>query len=223
MVFYLSKINFRENDNFMFYKFIRALVKGLVFILNGRFNVVGKENLPDGPYIIVAPHRTWWEPVFFALVIAPREATFMAKQELFKNPIIRFILNHSHAFPVDRKHPGPSVIKTPVKALKNKGQVLIMFPSGTRYSEELKGGASLIAKLSKAPLVPFVYQGPLKFSGLLRHQQITIGIGPEIDFDFKAKLDDEQTKKVNEDMEQGWKKIDNEINPNFVYIPTKKK
>jgi 1-acyl-sn-glycerol-3-phosphate acyltransferase len=155
----------------MFYKFIRAFVRGLVFLLNGRFDVIGKENLPDKPYILVAPHRTWWEPIFFALVIAPRDATFMAKKELFKNPILRYILVHAHAFPVDRAHPGPSAIKTPVKALKKEGRVLIMFPSGTRYSEELKGGASLIAKLSKAPLVPFVYQGPLTFGGLMLHNK----------------------------------------------------
>lgn len=161
----------------MFYKFIRVIARGIVFLLNGRFEIDGKENIPDKPFIIVAPHRNWWEPIFFALAIAPKEATFMAKIELFKNPILRYILVHAHAFPVDRKHPGPSVIKTPVKALKKKGQVLIMFPSGTRYSEDLKGGASLIAKLSKAPLVPFVYQGPLKFSGLLKHQKITIGVG----------------------------------------------
>lgn len=203
----------------MFYKFIRVIAKGIVFLLNGKFEIEGKENLPDKPFIIVAPHRTWWEPIFFALVIAPREATFMAKIELFKNPILRYILVHAHAFPVDRKHPGPSVIKTPVKALKKKGQILIMFPSGTRYSEDLKGGASLIAKLSKAPLVPFVYQGPLKFSGLLKHQKITIGVGPEIDFDFKAKLDEEQTKQVNDDMEIAWNAIDKKIDPNFKYIP----
>ena len=203
----------------MFYKFIAQVARFVVWVVNGRYKVVGRENLPDGPYIIVAPHRTWWEPIFFALAIRPKEATFMAKIELFKNPILRFILVHSHAFPVDRKHPGPSVIKTPVKALKQKGQVLIMFPSGTRYSEELRGGASLIAKLSKAPLVPVVYQGPVKFSDLLKHKQVTIGVGPEIDFNFKAKLDDEQTKKVNQDMEDAWDNIDHEIDPNFKYIP----
>ncbi|KRL30014.1 1-acyl-sn-glycerol-3-phosphate acyltransferase [Companilactobacillus paralimentarius DSM 13238 = JCM 10415] len=184
---------------------------------------MGKENLPDKPFILVAPHRTWWEPIFFALVISPREATFMAKKELFKNPILRFILVHAHAFPVDRAHPGPSVIKTPVKALKKEDKVLIMFPSGTRYSEQLKGGASLIAKLSKAPLVPFVYQGPLSFGGLMKHKQITIGVGPEIDFDFKAKLDEKQTKQVNDDMEKAWDRIDNEIDPSFEYIPPEKK
>ncbi|WP_125761144.1 lysophospholipid acyltransferase family protein [Companilactobacillus hulinensis] len=207
----------------MFYKFIRVVARFIVWVLNGRYKIVGKENLPDKPFIIVAPHRNWWEPVFFALAIAPREATFMAKIELFKNPILRYILVHSHAFPVDRKHPGPSVIKTPVKALKKKGQVLIMFPSGTRYSEDLKGGASLIAKLSKAPLVPFVYQGPLTFGGLLKHKQITIGVGPEIDFDFKAKLDEKQTKQVNDDMEIAWNQIDKKIDPDFKYIPPVKK
>lgn len=33
----------------MFYKFIRVIARGIVFILNGRYKVVGKENLPTSP------------------------------------------------------------------------------------------------------------------------------------------------------------------------------
>ncbi len=62
----------------------------------------------------------------------------MAKEELFKNPVLRFILTHSNAFPVKRDNPGPSVIKTPVKILKSTNLGLIMFPSGTRHATDLK-------------------------------------------------------------------------------------
>lgn len=102
----------------MFYSFIRGLVRFLVYLINGKPNFEGKENLPSGNYILVGPHRTWFDPLYFALAASPKKFSFMAKEELFKNPILRFILKHANAFPVDRKNPGPSVIKTPVKLLK---------------------------------------------------------------------------------------------------------
>ena len=96
------------------------------------------------------------------------EFMFMAKIELFKNPVLRFILNHAHAFPVDRQNPGPSALKIPVKGLRAGKLSLIIFPSGTRHSSELKGGALLISKMAQKPMVPVVYQGPLSSKGFLK-------------------------------------------------------
>ena len=93
----------------MFYNFMRRVVAFLVRIFNGKLTVLNKEKLPEGNYILVGPHRTWFDP------------------------LLKFILTHANAFPVDRENPGPSAIKTPVKWLRNKDMSLIMFPSGTRH------------------------------------------------------------------------------------------
>lgn len=207
----------------MFYKFIRIVVRIIVAIINGNWHVQGKENLPDDSYIIVAPHRNWWEPIFFALAISPKQAAFMAKEELFKNPILSYILRHAHAISVDRKNPGPSVIKKPVHYLKKEGYILIMFPSGTRYSKDLKGGSVLISKMSQKPLVPVVYQGPLSFKDLLKRKKITIGIGKPIYVDRSVKINEESTEKINHEMEIAWNKLDTSIDPTFEYIPNNKK
>ena len=125
----------------MFFSFMRGFCRVLFFVINGNLEIQNKEKLPqDENYILVAPHRTWWDPLYLAVAARPKKFAFMAKEELFKNPIIRFILVHSNAFPVNRQKPGPSAIKTPVKLLKNTDLSLIMFPSGSRYSSELKGG-----------------------------------------------------------------------------------
>ncbi|MDO1605523.1 1-acyl-sn-glycerol-3-phosphate acyltransferase [Lactobacillus sp. YT155] len=203
----------------MFYKFIRVIARGVVFLLNGNWHVTGKENLPEGTYIIVAPHRNWWEPIFFALAMSPQETSFMAKQELFKYPVLRYILIHAHAFPVDRANPGPSAVKKPINFLKKENLSLIMFPSGTRHSDDLKGGAVLIAKLSQKPLVPMVYQGPDTFKGLLKRQKITIGIGEPFSVDKKEKMNDELTAKIDQQMKDSWQAIDNSIDPSYKYIP----
>lgn len=202
----------------MFYSFIRVVARIIVFILNGNAHYLNKDRLPEGNYILVGPHRTWWDPIYFALAGAPKKFSFMAKQELFKNPILRYILVHANAFPVDRANPGPSVIKTPVKNLRKKDLSLIMFPSGTRHSQELKGGVLLIAKMAGVPIVPAVYQGPVTFGGLLKRQKITVSFGEPIMIDRRVKLTEEYQAEILAQMDQAFEKIDHEVDPNFVYL-----
>lgn len=202
----------------MFYSFIRGLVRFLVYLINGKPNFEGKENLPSGNYILVGPHRTWFDPLYFALAASPKKFSFMAKEELFKNPILRFILKHANAFPVDRKNPGPSVIKTPVKLLKKSDLSLIMFPSGTRHSQEMKGGVVLIAKMTGVPIIPAVYQGPLTLKALFSRKKTTVRFGGPIYVDRKTKLTDETQAAIINDMEQAFTKLDKAIDPSFHYI-----
>lgn len=202
----------------MFYKIIRPIVRFIVWVLNGHLHVHNKDRLPKGNYILVAPHRTWWEPLLFALGASPMEFMFMAKIELFKNPVLRFILNHAHAFPVDRKNPGPSALKIPVKGLRKGNLSLIIFPSGTRHSAELKGGALVISKMSKKPMVPVVYQGPLSFKGLLKRKPMEVNFGNPITIDKKTKLTHENEKIIYKQLEDAWDQLDNELNPNFHYV-----
>ncbi|WP_368251619.1 lysophospholipid acyltransferase family protein [Enterococcus sp. 2201sp1_2201st1_B8_2201SCRN_220225] len=202
----------------MFYSFIRGLVRGLLFLLNGRADYQNRQALPENTnYILVAPHRTWWDPLYMALGASPKKFSFMAKEELFKNPILRFILTHCNAFPVDRKNPGPSAVKTPIKLLKNTDLSLIMFPSGTRHSSELKGGMSLIAKMAKVPIVPCVYQGPVTFKGLLARKKVVTRFGEPIDISDIKKMDKEGLAEVERRIQSAFDTLDKEIDPSFTY------
>ena len=93
-----------------------------------------------------------------------------------------------------------------------------MFPSGTRHSQELKGGAVLIAKMAGVPIVPAVYQGPLTFKGLLARKKVTIAFGDPITIERKQKLTDEYQEQVIAQMNQAFNNLDQAINPDFVYI-----
>ncbi|MGO2083475.1 lysophospholipid acyltransferase family protein [Vagococcus sp.] len=208
----------------MFYAFIFGLVRVLIFLINTNTRYEGTENLPkDENYVLVGPHRTWYEPVFFAIGAWPRRFSFMAKKELFNNPILRFILVRCHAFPVDRENPGPSVIKTPIRTLKNTDLSVMIFPSGSRYSDELKGGAALISKMSRRKIVPAVYQGPLSFWGLWTKKRVTISYGEPIDISDIKKMDKEGIAEVEQRMQNSFKQLDQKINPNFVYTRPEKK
>ena len=202
----------------MFYRILRGTLRFLLAILNGNAHYENRDKLPtDTSYILVAPHRTWIDPVYLALAASPKPFTFMAKKELFKNPILSWVIRHANAFPVDRANPGPSAIKTPVKILKKGNLSLIIFPTGTRHSNEIKGGAATIAKLSGVPIIPAVYQGPMTLSGLLKRKKVTVRFGDPITIDRTVKLSKENLKAIDEQIQQAFDQLDYEIDPSFKY------
>lgn len=206
------------------YRFLLYVVRFLTFFINTNARYVGRENLPtEENYVLVGPHRTWYEPLYFAMGAWPKKFSFMAKKELFENPVLGYVLKKCHVFPVDRDNPGPSAIKTPVKALKNTDLSVMVFPSGSRYSDDLKGGAAVIAKMAKVKIVPAVYQGPVKFSVLWSKKRVTLAFGEPIDISDIKKLNKEGIEEVERRMQEAFDKLDNQINPDFVYEKPVKK
>ncbi|MDN5810414.1 MAG: 1-acyl-sn-glycerol-3-phosphate acyltransferase [Tetragenococcus koreensis] len=202
----------------MFFIFMRGLVKVLLFLIKGNAHYEKKDLLPqDENYILVAPHRTWWEPLYLAVAASPKKFAFMAKEELFKNPILRFILVHANAFAVKRDNPGPSTIKTPVKLLRNTDLSLLMFPSGTRHSSQLKGGTVVISRMAKVRIVPCVYQGPLTLKDLFKRKRVTVRFGEAIDLSDIKKTDEAGMQVVEQRLQASFDQLDKAIDPNFHY------
>ncbi|WP_370672810.1 lysophospholipid acyltransferase family protein [Leuconostoc lactis] len=205
-----------------FYDVLHGIVVGLIWTINGRIKYMHRDRLPvNDNYILVGPHRSWWDPVWYAVAAYPKHFIFMAKIELFKFPPLAWLIRAAGAFPVDRENVGPSVIKVPVRELKSGDRSLIMFPSGSRHSAELKSGTILIAKMSGKPIVPAVYQGPVKFSQLFKRNNTTINFGEPIVVDRKDKLDKENITKYTQMIQDVFDRLDQEINPDFVYIDPK--
>lgn len=206
-----------------FYDVFHGIVVGLIWTINGRIKYMHRDRLPvNDNYILVGPHRSWWDPVWYAVAAYPKHFIFMAKIELFKFPPLAWLIRAAGAFPVDRENVGPSVIKVPVRELKSGDRSLIMFPSGSRHSAELKSGTILIAKMSGKPIVPAVYQGPVKFSQLFKRNNTTINFGEPIVVDRKDKLDKENITKYTQMIQDAFDRLDQEINPDFVYIDPKR-
>lgn len=193
----------------MFFSVVRIIVRLVVWILNGKPKFIGKENLPqDENYILIAPHRSWIDPIYLVLAATPKQFSVMAKKELFKNPIIRWFITNMNAFPVDRHNPGPSTIKIPVKSLKETNLGLLMFPTGTRHSNELKGGAVTIAKMSKKPIVPAVYSGPLTFSDLLKRKKAIVRIGEPFYVERKVEGVKDTTAYYSEKIQMAFEELE---------------
>ena len=73
----------------MFYTYLRGLVVFLLWIINGNAHYHNEDKIlsKDENYILVAPHRTWWDPVYMAFAARPKQFIFMAKK-LFENRIL---------------------------------------------------------------------------------------------------------------------------------------
>lgn len=162
--------------------------KFLVRIFNGKTTVIGKENLPtDEKYVLVAPHRTFLDPVYIGITAYPDTFAFMGKKELFDIPVLRTIFRKMNGFPVDRENPGVSAIKIPVNYLKNDELNVVVFPTGSRHSSDIKGGAVTIARLSRRKIVPAVYSGPLTLKDLFLRKKAVVIFGEP--FEVKRKID----------------------------------
>jgi 1-acyl-sn-glycerol-3-phosphate acyltransferase len=121
-----------------------------------RMRVFGGENVPkDGPLIVACNHVSNLDPPVLGTA-SPRRISYMAKEELFRIPVLGPAIRAVGAYPVDRKGSATSAIKRSVEVLA-RGQVIGIFPEGGRNitgANEIRQGVALLASLSKAPVVP---------------------------------------------------------------------
>ena len=157
------------------YLFIGAVslpvIKGLY-----RLRATGLEHLPrDGGFVLAANHTSNLDPWPLGLPLFPRRyLRFMAKTELF-NPILKPIMYAAGAFPVRRGTGDLEAIQTAVELVRS-GEIVVMFPEGTRQKKGLRKkyearahtGAARIALEGEAPLVPAAIAGTDRLSRLER-------------------------------------------------------
>lgn len=185
----------------MFYEMARGIVSA-IFHVCFHIQIIGKENIPaeKGGYIIACNHVSNNDPPLVGVVFKGKY-TFMAKEELFKNPIFAWIIRKLGAFPVKRGSKDMSVLNNAIDSLKY-GRIFVIFPEGTRSKTgELgrpKSGVSLIAAQAKVPVVPvFVKYGKKRI--LRRNALVSIGKAiPDSEFENVDISDKHQIRAVSE-------------------------
>ncbi|HHV60361.1 MAG TPA: 1-acyl-sn-glycerol-3-phosphate acyltransferase [Clostridiaceae bacterium] len=149
------------------------LVKSLCKIIFGlllRVELVNKEYVPEkGSALVCSNHPGTWD-MFLIGYKLKRLTRYMAKEELFKNPILKFVLTRVGAFPVKRGKADVESMKTAINLLK-EGHIVAVFPEGTRTRDKrisAGGGAALMAIRSGAPVVPVRIKGEYKLFGKIK-------------------------------------------------------
>ena len=147
-----------------FYTAMWKLLRPLVLLLHP-LDIQGEENMPDEPVMICANHSSGWDPILLVCSLAcDFPLRIMAKQQLFKIPVVGGFIRRMGAFPVDRGNNDIGAVKTSIKSLK-EGFSLLIFPEGTRVKngEKVtpKGGAAMIAIRAGVKMLP-VFIGTTK-------------------------------------------------------------
>ena len=124
-----------------------------------RVDILGRENIPDGPAMICANHSSMLDP--FLLVFAfgiDCQIHIMAKAELFRIPVLSQILRKLGMIRVNRGMTDMATVKSTLGYLQN-GEKVAIFPEGTRTATDdsisAKNGAVRIAERAGVQVVPF--------------------------------------------------------------------
>jgi 1-acyl-sn-glycerol-3-phosphate acyltransferase len=146
------------------YNFMRALLRILSSVWFD-LKVYGKENVPEtGGVLLVANHQSFLDPAVLGVQLH-RKASFLAKSELFENPIFGWGIRRCNAFPVRQGEGDVGAVKETIRRLQ-EGHMLTVFPEGGRSPDgELQpilNGASLVVRKAQVPIVPVIIEGSFK-------------------------------------------------------------
>ena len=164
-----------------------------------RARAIGAENVPrTGPVILAPNHFSQWDH-FFAGVFLRRKVRFMAKSQLFSNPVIKWIFFHGGAFPVRRGHQDEEAFTTAFTILE-RGGCMLMYPEGGRSGGigEPRPGVGRIALQSGVPVVPVAIHGSMGVRRWRRFSfpKVTIRYGEPMVFDVVPEPTREQQIEV---------------------------
>lgn len=119
--------------------------------------VEGPGKVPaEGPVILAPVHRSFLD---FGLAgfVTDRKFFFMAKDDLWKNKLLGRWLLYVGCFPVHRDSADRESLRRAEAVLKT-GQVLVLFPEGTRKEgpvvRDLYEGPAFLAARTAAPILP---------------------------------------------------------------------
>jgi 1-acyl-sn-glycerol-3-phosphate acyltransferase len=168
------------------YWLARAILQPM-FHLYFRLSRIGREHIPaQGPVILASNHRSFLDP-FVIAVMARRPIYFVAKQELFINRPVAWLLASLGAFPIDRHGADEDAMAT-ARAILDRGDGVLIFPEGTRIRPGALGapkrGVGRLALETGAPVVPVAVHGSeaVRHGWRVRPHKVRIRTGAPLTF-----------------------------------------
>lgn len=171
----------------------RSMVALARWVLGIRYRMIGRENLPDVPAVILSKHQSAWETIAFLSLFPPVAAVI--KKELLKVPFFGWAFRMLEPIAIDRGA-GREALKQIVEQGRAKlaqGFCVLIFPEGTRVAPGKRGrygvGGARLAVETGAPVVPVAHNaGEVwpKNAFIKRPGTITVSIGPMIDSSQKS-------------------------------------
>ncbi|MGH8764137.1 MAG: lysophospholipid acyltransferase family protein [Burkholderiales bacterium] len=174
------------------YRFISGWSRMMLWLLRRlcgiRWEVEGREHLPQRPSVILSKHQSAWETLAFQEIFPPQ--VHVLKRELLWLPFFGWGLALMSPIAIDRAR-GMSALRQMARRGKERldqGFWVVVFPEGTRVApgerREYRQGGAWLAAHAGAPVVPVAHNAGrvwprnsfLKYPG-----KVTVRIGPAIE------------------------------------------
>lgn len=175
-----------------------------------QIRVAGRENWPTtGGGLVCSNHQSFLDPPLIGLT-CDRRMNYLARDTLFKVPVLSPVMSYLDTIPIDREGTGLSGLKETLKRLK-RGELVLIFPEGTRTRDGevglLKPGFCSVARRSGVPLIPIgmdgAYQAWPRTSWLPQPGRLAVVIGqPLSTTEAEALSDDELVAELQRRMRQ---------------------
>ena len=156
----------RHTGETLAYRFVRAMIRILLWLFYRRIVVVGRERIPsDGGVIIAANHHNALVDAMLIIAVVPRAVTALAKAPLFRHPLVGPLLRMVGAVPVHRRleagddpQRNDAMFAAAVDALC-AGRVVLIFPEGRSQPQPIllplrTGAARLVVGAARAARGP---------------------------------------------------------------------
>ena len=122
-----------------------------------RYRARGMEHLPaTGGALLLINHQSFFDPLLVGLPLS-RPVSYLARDNLFRVPVIGRILRHTYVVPISREAASTSSLKEAIRRLEH-GFYVGIFPEGTRTENgtvgEFKPGFLLLLRRTSVPVIP---------------------------------------------------------------------
>ena len=159
------------------------LLQGLALRVFADWRVTGQENVPPwGPLIVVANHQSNFDSTLLSTSV-PRRTWFLAKDVLFRWPLVSWFFRSYGAYPLARSGADVGAYRWALRQLE-RDRAIVLFPEGTRTVGGMRkahSGVALLALKSQAPILPVGITGTERLGSILRvfnpTGRITVSIG----------------------------------------------
>lgn len=181
----------------MWYQF-GVLCFRLLFKVLFRVRVYGKENVPkQGAVLFVSNHQSFFDPILCGMTVR-RELYYLARNTLFSNRFVTWILDSINVIPVRRDEADLGAMKKVIAKLK-AGYGVCLFPEGTRTSDgkirAFKPGFGLLCRRGEACVVPVVIDGA--FECWPRHR-LLFSVWKKISVCYGERITTEQIEEMDD-------------------------